>query len=161
MKHLAKRLSWWYYAIFLKAILVATLGYFCVLNQWLMFQPEDSISVTIYSFIILYVITSTPLALKLFNNHVQKLVNITDTQEKLEHYERYAKIRLLVVTFGLLTALFFYYTLQQQALLWVAGISAIALYFCKPSLAKIEQDLQLTNPNDGETQETNLPESDQ
>ena len=152
MKELTKKLNLWYYATFIKAILVAVLGYQCVAQNWFTMAPEAPASVVIYTIIILYVIITIPAALKLFSVYVKKLALVTDETKKWRRYKIYAKIRMTVVTTGLLFALFFYYTLQQEALIWVAGISAIALYFCKPTLAKIENDLTpITESKDDDT----------
>jgi len=142
MKELTKKLNFWYYGAFVKAILVALLGYYCLTYNWFVMTPDAPASVVIYTVIIMYVIITIPAALKLFSVYVKKLTLITDETEKRARYKKYAQIRITVITLGLLFALFFYYTLQQGSLLWVAGISAISLYFCKPTLVKIENDLE-------------------
>ena len=129
MKQLIKSLYFWYYAAAIKAVIMAALGYACVTQNWFVMAKDAPASVTIYSIIILYVIITTPAALKLFSVYVKKLTLITDETEKLARYKTYAKWRITIITIGLLAAIFFYYTLQQGALLWVAGISAISLYF--------------------------------
>lgn len=158
MKELTKKLNFWYYGAFVKAILVALLGYYCLKYNWLVMTPDAPASVHIYTIIILYVIITIPVALKLFSLYVKKLALITDETEKLARYKKYAQIRITVITLGLLFALFFYYTLQQDSLLWVGGISAISLYFCKPTLVKIENDLEpIAEPKSDK--EDDLPEN--
>ena len=155
MKQLIKSLKFWYYSAALKAVITASLGYMCVYYNWFIMPKDTPASVAIYSIIILYVIITTPAALKLFSVYVKKLASITDETQKLARYKTYAKWRITVITIGLLAAIFFYYTLQQGSLLWVAGISAISLYFCKPTTEKIENDLASTNdtPNEEPNQD--------
>ena len=150
MKQLTKSLYFWYYAAAIKAVIMAALGYACVTQNWFVMAKDAPASVTIYSIIILYVIITTPAALKLFSVYVKKLASITDETEKLARYKTYAKWRMTIIAIGLLAAIFFYYTLQQGSLLWVAGISAISLYFCKPTAAKIETDLATTDDKPSE-----------
>ena len=150
MKQLTKSLYFWYYAAAIKAVIMAALGYACVTQNWFVMAKDAPASVTIYSIIILYVIITTPAALKLFSVYIKKLTLITDETEKLARYKTYAKWRITIITIGLLAAIFFYYTLQQGALLWVAGISAISLYFCKPTTKKIENDLASTTDTPNE-----------
>ena len=150
MKQLTKSLYFWYYAAAIKAVIMAALGYACVTQNWFVMAKDAPASVTIYSIIILYVIITTPAALKLFSVYVKKLALVTDETEKLARYKTYAKWRITIITIGLLAAIFFYYTLQQGSLLWVAGISAISLYFCKPTTEKIENDLASTTDKPNE-----------
>ena len=162
MKNLVKTLNLWYYCAFVKAILVALLGYYCVVEEWFMMPKESPTSVIIYTIIILYVIISIPAALKFFSVYVKKLTLVTDKTKKLARYKKYAQIRIAVVTIGLLFALFFYYTLQQPSLLWVAGISAISLYFCKPTRLKIENELAtIEEPKNDEKEDSTEDESTQ
>ncbi|MGN0187801.1 MAG: hypothetical protein ACI392_08690 [Paludibacteraceae bacterium] len=141
MEKLRKTLILWYYGAFVLAVFAATLGYFCVTRQWFVVAPKTQANTMIYTFVILYVIVTTPLILKWFSRVVERLRAVPDVADKYRRYGRVAKVRLVVVMLGLLASLFFYYVLCEQSLLWLAGISAIALYFCKPTRAKVEQDL--------------------
>lgn len=141
MEKLRKTLILWYYGAFVLAVAAATLGYFCVARQWFVVAPKTQANTMIYTFIILYVIVSTPLILKWFSRMVARLRAVPDADDRCRRYGRVAKVRLAVVTVGLVGSLFFYYVLCEQSLLWLAGIAAIALYFCKPTCAKVEQDL--------------------
>ena len=141
MEKLRKTLIFWYYGAFVLAVAAATLGYFCVTRQWFVVDPKTPANVAVYTIIILYVIVSTPLILKWFSRMVARLHAVPDAADRCRRYGRVAKVRLAVVTVGLLASLFFYYVLCEQSLLWLAGISAIALYFCKPTRNKVEQDL--------------------
>ncbi|HPW89977.1 MAG TPA: hypothetical protein PLJ40_00970 [Paludibacteraceae bacterium] len=154
MEQLSKYLYMWYYAAAIKAVVVAALGYTCVTQNWFIMAKDAPASITIYSVIILYVIITTPVALKLFSMHVSKLATVTEETDKLSRYKTYATWRITIIAIGLFAAIFFYYVLQQKALLWVAGISAIALYFCKPTPEKIENDLAVkTETPDEEPEE--------
>ncbi len=142
MEKLSKTLIFWYYGAFLLAVASATLGYFCLERGWLVIAPQTDANIAIYTILILYVIISTPLILKFFSKKVEKLRALDDENEKLRRYACLAKIRLSIVGFGLITSMFFYYVLCETSLLWLGGIAAVALIFCKPTKAKIEQDLQ-------------------
>lgn len=150
MKTIHKTLNIWYYSAFVLAILAATCGYFSADNQAINICQKSSLGVGIYSAIILYVIVSAPLALKFFSLAVEKNRAKDDEILRKKKYLRLAKIRLAIVTFGLISALFFAYILGETSLLWLAGISAIVLYLCKPTKAKIEADLATPEINQTE-----------
>lgn len=147
---MTKRLLTIYYCTFVAAIVAATLGYFCLSRDWLVIEKGTAANTAIYSIVILYVICTTPLVLKFFRHFVAKIRRIADENVRRKRYICLVASRLAVVTLGLMASLFFYYVLRENSLLWLAGISAIALYFCKPTRDKIEQDLdngQLTMDN--------------
>lgn len=142
---MSKRLLIVYYSTFLVAVLAAMLGYFCLSRGWFVVEKGTNANTTIYSIIILYVICSTPLVLKFFGRLVAKIRQIPDEKLRQKRYNCLVVSRLAVVTLGLAASLLFYYVLQENSLLWLAGISAIALYFCKPTADKVAQDLAVDN----------------
>lgn len=136
-----RKLNFWYYGAFAAAVLAATLGYFCLSRGWFVIARQTQANVAVYATLILYVLATTPLVLKFFGRFVARIRLVPDEGERQRRYARLVVARLAVVTLGLAASLFFYYVLQENSLLWLAGISAIALYFCKPTRAKVEQDL--------------------
>ena len=137
-----KRLLILYYCTFVLAVVAATLGYFCVKNGWLVIEKGTAANMAIYGVIILYVICSTPLVLKFFGRFAAKIRKIEDEKLRQKRYTCLVATRLGLVALGLVASLFFYYILTENSLLWLAGISAIALYFCKPTADKVDQDLE-------------------
>ena len=43
---------------------------------------------------------------------------------------------------------FFYLLGTHRPMMWLAGMSAIAWYFTKPTLAKMEQEMKPEDPNE-------------
>jgi uncharacterized membrane protein YgaE (UPF0421/DUF939 family) len=62
---------------------------------------------------------------------------------KLKKYRKAGLFRILVIGIGLVLGVLFFYIMGLQSMIFSAGIAAIALFFCKPSEAKITIDLQL------------------
>ena len=66
----------------------------------------------------------------------------------LEEYEQLASIRILVVGGIMLPAILIYFLLGcYRPMIWVAAISAVAWYFTKPTLGKLEQEMKPEDPN--------------
>lgn len=149
-----RKFYFWYYGAFVAAVLAATLGYLCLSRGWFVIERQTQANVAVYTILILYVLATTPLVLKYFGRFAAKIRRLPDETERQRHYVRLVVARLAVVTFGLAASLFFYYVLQENSLLWLAGISAVALYFCKPTSAKVAQDL---HPDDTEQSEPTNP----
>ena len=137
-----KQLTLVYYTFYALAIALATIAYVMVGGSPDFFEQSTTETVikTIY---ILFLICSIPLALKLFNVRVKKLSEIESLEEKIEKYRKYAFLRLFVIGINMLLGIGFFYYLNSESMLFCAGIAAIALVFCKPTVAKMETELEL------------------
>lgn len=92
---------------------------------------------------ILLLLICIPLGLKTFSIKIRKIKLIEDENEKLTKYLYWARIRIASVAIPLLFNILIYYLTQNNSMIFSAGISALALLFCKPQKHKMEEELGL------------------
>lgn len=146
MKRTLRILLTAYYAVYAAAILAATSGYY-ILKSGFKIDPLTSEGTIINSIVILYIISTVPLALALFNKMTKKWALIKDENEQLEKYKTGAIYRILIIGTGLVLGVVFFYVMNSQSMIFCAGIAAVALFFCKPSENKIMNDLNWNDSN--------------
>jgi hypothetical protein len=146
MKRTLRVLLTAYYAVYAAAILAATSGYY-ILKSGFKIDPLTSEGTIINSIVILYIISTVPLALALFNKMTKKWALIQDENEQLEKYKSGAIYRILIIGTGLVLGVVFFYVMNSQSMIFCAGIAAVALFFCKPSENKIMNDLNWNESN--------------
>ena len=70
---------------------------------------------------------------------------------KPQTYDKYFKCaaaRILLASNAMPLGIFAYYWMGcYQSMLWVAAIAAVAWYFTKPTLGKLEQEMKPEDPN--------------
>ena len=134
-KTVIRRLTIAYYAVIvLCLLLVTTLIYLNKLGRLSFIDPMTTLGQTVQTIVILYLIVSLPLVLFWFKKMCDKLKSEADETVKFKGYQKYSKIRLIVVGVGLLVAITSFYLLGgHQPMIWCAAIEAIGLIFCKPS----------------------------
>lgn len=146
MKRTLRVLLTAYYAVYAAAILAATSGYY-ILKSGFKIDPLTSEGTIINSIVILYIISTVPLALALFNKMTKKWALIQDENVQLEKYKTGAIYRILIIGTGLVLGVVFFYVMNSQSMIFCAGIAAVALFFCKPSENKIMNDLNWNDSN--------------
>jgi len=146
MKRTLRILLTAYYAVYAAAILAATSGYY-ILKSGFKIDPLTSEGTIINSIVILYIISTVPLALALFNKMTKKWALIQDENVQLEKYKTGAIYRILIIGTGLVLGVVFFYVMNSQSMIFCAGIAAVALFFCKPSENKIMNDLNWNDSN--------------
>ncbi|MFZ4582872.1 MAG: hypothetical protein ACOYM7_09505 [Paludibacter sp.] len=135
-----------YYAVYVAAILAATSGYY-ILKSGFNIDPLTSNGTIINSFIIIYILSTVPLALAIFNKMTKKWALIQDENERLEKYQKGGILRIAIIGGGLVLGVVFFYIMNSQSMIFCAGIAAVALFFCKPSEIKLVNDLNMDNTN--------------
>jgi hypothetical protein len=143
MERIAKKINLIYYLIYTITILVTIFGYVITMNGYTTADVKSSLSITLSSVVILYIIISIPVALALFHRNTKKWREIKDQFTKLNKYSTGAIGRLLIIGFGLVFSVIVFYILRSESMIFCAGIAALALLFCKPSEAKINSDLKM------------------
>ena len=146
MKRTLRILLTAYYAVYAAAILAATSGYY-ILKSGFKIDPLTSEGTIINSIVILYIISTVPLALAIFNKMTKKWALIQDENEQLEKYRNGGIYRILIIGTGLVLGVVFFYVMNSQSMIFCAGIAAVALFFCKPSENKILNDLNRNDSN--------------
>lgn len=142
MKKTLKLLRLTYYSVYLTAIIAAFSGY-TILKNGLTIDPKSDTGVTLQSILILFIIGSIPLTLATFNRMTKKWAELNNIDEKIIKYRRAGIIRIIIIGLGLILGVVFFYVMQSQSMIFIAGIAAVALFFCKPSENKIIIDLKL------------------
>ncbi|GAB1415937.1 hypothetical protein MASR2M117_13430 [Paludibacter sp.] len=144
MKEVLKKLNIVYYSIYVSAVLVALIG-FQLFRAGLTINPQSTEGIAIVSILILYIIGSIPITLAVFNKKVKKWALMEDVQTKLNLYKKASVVRLCIIGSGFLLGILFFFLMNSQSMIFCAGISAIALFFCKPAEVKIVSELQITD----------------
>jgi len=144
MKKTLQNITKFYYYIYSATILTTGLGYMINLSRTGSFDPADPINITLSSLVIIYLLASIPFTLGYFYKMTKKWSLIEDDIIKFQKYENGAKLRLLIIGIGLISSIIVFFILRSNiSLIYCAGISAIALLFCKPSESKMISDLDL------------------
>jgi hypothetical protein len=143
MEKFVKKIHLAYYLIYTVTILSTIGGYIVTLTRETSVDVKSPLSVTLSSIVILYIIISIPAALAIFHRNTKKWALIEDNYTKLNKYVAGATWRLLAVGFGLVLSVVVFYILRTESMIFCAAITAIALLFCKPTEAKIINDLKL------------------
>ena len=144
-----RTLSVYYYAMMILALLSGTLSYFLIMKGYVL--PIDSLSSfgqVIQYLVIFDALITIPLGLFICKKQCTKLSSIENEEEKLVGYNKSARMRILLVSNTMVFAIAAFYLMgAYQSMLWVAAVSAIGWYFSKPSLRKMELELQPKDPN--------------
>lgn len=144
MHKLISTLNVFYYAFYVLAVgLVCLMIYLMRMGGLAMLEPQSPAGQAVQYLVIFYVIASVPGALYGFKRMIDTRVKpIEDSDEKLREYKHWSIIRIVLIGIGVLLGIAAFYLLKTyQSMLWCAGISLIALYFCKPSEGRVQQEL--------------------
>ena len=147
MKKTLTKLTIAYYVVYIAAVLAATAGYY-ILKEGVSIDAQSQTGITISSALIIFIIGSIPVTLGLFHRYSKKIATLEDVQIKVKKYEMASYLRLTIIGLGLILGVLFFYILHSQSMLFCAGIAAIALFFCKPSISKMINDIDLDDLND-------------
>ena len=144
-----RTLNVYYYGIMVMTLLAGTLAYFLIMKDYV--KPIDSLSTVgqIIQYIIIFdALITIPLGLYLCKKQCTKLSTLENEEEKFLGYQKAAKLRILLVGNTMIFAIAVFYLMgAYQSMLWVAAVSAIGWYFTKPSVRKMELELQPADPN--------------
>ncbi len=140
MEQVVRKLNWIYYGQMLITLIVLTAMYYAFSKG--LYEPLDRMSQTgvVVQYVLLFdALITIPLGLYLI-----KWLKPT-TEEK---YFKLAAARILMVSNAMPLGIFAYYWMGgYQSMFWVAAISAIAWYFSKPTLAKMDKEMTPPDPN--------------
>ena len=144
-----RTLNVYYYGIMALTLIAGTLAYFLIMKEYV--QPIDSLSTlgqTIQYIVIFDALVTIPLGLYLCKKQCIKLSTLENEEEKLLGYKKAAGMRIILVSNAMVFAIAAFYLMgAYQSMLWVAAVAAIGWYFTKPSIRKMELELQPTYPD--------------
>ena len=140
MEQVVRKLNWIYYGQMLITLIVLTAMYYAFSKG--LYEPLDRMSQlgVVVQYVLLFdALITIPLGLYLI-----KWLKPT-TEEK---YFKLAAARILMVSNTMPLGIAAYYWMGgYQSMFWVAAISAIAWYFSKPTLAKMDKEMTPDDPN--------------
>lgn len=143
-----RTLNVYYYGIMALTLIAGTLAYFLIMKEYV--EPIDSLSTlgqTIQYVVIFDALLTIPLGLYLCKKQCKKLSVLENEEEKLLGYKKAATMRILLVSNTMVFAIAAFYLMgAYQSMLWVAAVAAIGWYFTKPSVRKMELELQPQDP---------------
>ncbi len=143
MKQTLRQLQIAYYSVYIAAIAAATSGFY-ILKSGFIINPLSSTGTALNTLLIIFIIGSVPLTLGYFNKLTKKWVLLEDENQRLENYRKAGTIRIAIIGLGLVLGVLFFYIMNSQSMIFCAGIAAIALFFCKPTEAKISSELGIS-----------------
>ncbi len=140
MENVVRKLNWIYYGQMVIALIVLSAMYYAFSKG--LYEPWDRLSSKgqLIQYIIIFdALITIPLGLYLVKLFKPK----TDKQ-----YFKVAASRILLASNTMPLGILAYYGFGcYQSMLWVAAIAAIAWYFSKPTIGKMEQEMKPEDPN--------------
>jgi hypothetical protein len=142
MEQVVKKLNWIYYSQMVIALIVLTVMYYMLSKG--MYEPLDYLSrkgVIVQYFIIADALITIPLGLY--------LVKLFKPQSPKKYF-KCAASRILLVSNTMHLGIIAFYWMggSYKSMLWIAAISAIAWYFSKPTIGKMESEMKPKDPNE-------------
>ena len=144
-----RTLNVYYYGMMALTLLAGTAAYFFIMKGYVL--PIDSLSSlgqAMQYIVIFDALITIPLGLYLCKKQCSKLSVLENEELKWQGYQKAATTRILLVSNTMVFAIVAFYLMgAYQSMLWLAAVSAIGWYFTKPSLRKMELELQPKDPN--------------
>ena len=147
MEKIVKKISNAYYLIYTLTILSTIVGYLLIQTHDAI-DVKSTLSIALSSFVIIYLFISLPASIAIFHRNIKKWLEIEDEFQRLDKYATGATWRILVVGLGLVFSVVAFYFIRTESMIFCAGIAAIALLYCKPTVGKIRSDLKLDEPDE-------------
>lgn len=145
MENTLRRINSVYYTIYMLTIISAVavfMSTYMNLNTFLI-DSNSVLATTLSSVLIIYILITIPLSMWLFHKKTISLQQIADKYAKYNNYRKAAILRLWIIGIGLIAGVALFYILSSQSMIFCALISAVALFFCKPSVGKMMKELNL------------------
>jgi hypothetical protein len=138
---IVRKLNVFYYGTMVLALIALTVMYYLSSQEkWEPIDPLSQLGSTLQ-----YVMIFTVLAVVPFGLYIIKWKK----PDTLEKYEFLATQRILMIGLLMTPNIIIYYLLGcYRPMIWLVGITAVAWYFTKPTLAKMEQEMKPEDPNE-------------
>ena len=141
MEKVVRKLNWIYYGqMFITCVVWGVMSY--AFSRGL-YEPLDVLSKTgvrVQYFIIFDALITIPLGLY--------LIKYFKPQTEKKYFKLAAARTLLVSNAMPLGIIAYYWMAGYKSMLWVAAVAAIAWYFSKPTVGKMEQEMKPQDPNE-------------
>ncbi|MBO6306093.1 MAG: hypothetical protein J6M55_01165 [Paludibacteraceae bacterium] len=140
-EQIIRKLNLYYYGVMILSLIALTAMYYAFSHG--LYEPLDRFSqlgMAVQYIVIFDALITIPLGLYLVKWR---------KPEKPEQYGKIAAWRILLVSNAMpLGIIAFYWMGGYRSMLWVAAVAAVAWYFTKPTLAKMEQEMKPADPNE-------------
>ena len=135
-----KTLNFYYYGMMVLALVILGVMYYLTSRPDAGFlDPNGETGMILQYTAILFTLLGIPAAL-----YAVKYKK----PDTLEKYKNVAAFRILLVGYILSMDIAMYYLLgMYKPMMWLAAMSAVAWYFTKPTLGKMEQEMKPKDPN--------------
>lgn len=134
-----------YYTIYMLTILSAIVAFMLTyLNvNFSTISEKGTLGIVLTSVLMLYILVTIPVSFWLFYKKTQQWRILPDKFAKFTAYKKASIARLWVVGAGLIFGVLLVYFLHSTNMIYCALISAVALFFCKPTENKMIKELDL------------------
>lgn len=140
MNEVVRKLNWYYYGVMVVTLIAVSVLYYLRVKG--MIEPLDKMSqagIIVQYVIIFDALISIPLGLYLIKWRKPKT---------LEQYTKLATARILLVSNAMPLGIIAYFWMNaHMPMFWVAAVAAIGWFFTKPSLAKVDKEMNPDDPN--------------
>lgn len=140
MNEVVRKLNWYYYGVMVVTLIAVSVLYYLRVKG--MIEPLDKMSqagIIVQYVIIFDALTSIPLGLYLIKWRKPKT---------LEQYTKLATARILLVSNAMPLGIIAYFWMNaHMPMFWVAAVAAIGWFFTKPTLAKVDKEMNPDDPN--------------
>jgi hypothetical protein len=143
-KKIIKKLNLYYYGMLILALLAGTLSYFLIMKDFMLpIDPMSKLGQLLQYVVIFDALLTIPAGLYWCKHQCGKLALLEDQAAQLAGYSKAATLRILLVSNAMIWGISTFYLMgAYQSMLWIAAVSAIGWYFSKPSIAKMQAELQ-------------------
>ena len=134
-----------YYIIYMLTILSAVAVFMLTYTNVNLYVINENTPIgrVLSSILIIYILISIPLAFWLFHKKTKMLQKTEDKFIMFNTYKKASILRLWVIGMGLIGGVMLFYFLHSTSMMYCALISAVALFFCKPTENKMIKELNL------------------
>ena len=140
MNEVVRKLNWYYYGVMVVTLIAVSVLYYLRVKG--MIEPLDKMSqagIIVQYVIIFDALISIPLGLYLIKWRKPKT---------LEQYTKLATARILLVSNAMPLGIIAYFWMNaHMPMFWVAAVAAIGWFFTKPTLAKVDKEMNPDDPN--------------
>lgn len=141
-----RHLNYVYYGMMVLALIAMGVMYFLLIKGYLL--PLDRMSTLgqVIQYIVIFdALVTIPGGLYGFKRMVSRIWDMEDKQLQAQLYRKYASVRIILVSNSMVLGIIAYYWMgAYPSMLWLAGIGAIAWYFTKPTIGKMQIELTKT-----------------
>lgn len=136
-----KTLNWYYYGVMVFTLIILGVMYYLASRpDFVPIDPQGQTGMILQYAAIGMTLLALPLGLYLVKWR---------KPDTLEKYKGLAAQRILIVGLTMPVNIAIFYLLgTYKPIMWLAAMSAIAWYFTKPTLGKMEQEMKPKDPNE-------------